>query len=385
MAILSDETVNFAYAQLPWQEDEYGYYFPDQILAPFISAAAECSESTFDYHLSLQEQMSPLNRHRILLPDLHLDKEQSHELVISALKRFDPTLGQRASDAMKDSSRWNTGNTKAGNASGCCYPANTPDNNNPFAVIHYEYDGTINDPVYIAHELGHLLADDGINAAGFSCYDSRSHMAEVQAFFVQCVLYDDLINSDDLDLRKACVQHYIGEMSRNLYDISIGVASFEADHIARGAENEAEVSRSYEAGIMQRLGTSWRSYDKAVFVARDINDPEARDQKGMSNIHQHAMASALATGLFWIAKQMSADDRSEFIDSLMGRNGPKSLSEVVKIAQDKTGLSLTEIADQSMKLLSEPVYLYEDKYAKPAQANASYETDAAAKLPKPCA
>ncbi len=55
--------------------------------------------------------------------------------------------------------------TDPGEADGYCEPPGWQ--GRVTAKIFYQYDGTINDAVYLAHELGHLLSNDLAQAAGY--------------------------------------------------------------------------------------------------------------------------------------------------------------------------------------------------------------------------
>lgn len=53
------------------------------------------------------------------------------------------------------------------------------------AIIDYEYDGSQSSVVYLAHELGHAIADDIQNERGARFSDFTPAEAEEQAYFIQ--------------------------------------------------------------------------------------------------------------------------------------------------------------------------------------------------------
>ena len=53
------------------------------------------------------------------------------------------------------------------------------------AIIDYEYVGTKHSVLYLAHELGHAIADDIQNESGHSFKDFSAWQAEEQAYFIQ--------------------------------------------------------------------------------------------------------------------------------------------------------------------------------------------------------
>lgn len=90
------------------------------------------------------------------------------------------------------------------------------DNPEDYAVIDYEYDGTLDGLVYLAHELGHALADDLQREAGFTHRDNPGHIEEVQAYIIQHAVYQHLtcnpsINSDLADAAEAHYTHTLRE------------------------------------------------------------------------------------------------------------------------------------------------------------------------------
>lgn len=322
------QTEKYAYAIYPWQQDEKGYYFPDFIVDAVLRAAKDVTESSFATYVALDRQggiLSPLNKHRLLLPKPELLWEQSCDLVVEAFAAFDPRLGNRAREVMMDSARWETEKVIPGEAGGCCKLVNQEGDEPPLAVIEYQYDGTICDPVYIAHELGHLFAADFSQVSGAP---PRQHMAEVQAFFMQHVLYDYLMKHANEDIRAAATRHYIGEITRGLYKMPLALGALEVEHAAdKGAE-----AVPYGHIMTSWLGENWGYFESADKLGKNIDQAGERDQRGLRHLHGHSMASILARGLFAAAAQSAGADRQHIADIVLGRNGPKNIVDALSSA-----------------------------------------------------
>ena len=134
--------------------------------------------------------------------------------IISALNDFDADLGRRAAEILSDDLRANmqeTPQTITGMMA--CRPAGITvddlkrmdmylpdfeqrfaphfvrqDNPEDYAIVDFEYDGTTNSVIYLAHEVGHAIADDIQREKGLSFRDFTTDQLEKQAYFVQSAL-----------------------------------------------------------------------------------------------------------------------------------------------------------------------------------------------------
>lgn len=322
------QTEKYAYPQYPWQQDEKGYYFPDFIVDAVLRVAKKMVMPTFEMHVSMDRHgdiLSPLNRHRLLLVKPELSWEQSCHLVGEAFEAFDPRLGNRASEVMLDSARWETQRVIPGEAGGCCKLVDQGKNKPALAVIAYRYDGTISDPVYIAHELGHLFAADFSQETGRIF---RKHMAEVQAFFMQHVLYDYLVKHENEDIRAAATKHYTGEITRNLYNMPVALGALEVEHHAdkeRGAVLYSDIMTSW-------LGENWKYFVTAAELEKSLDQAGERDQRGIRHLHGHAMAAILAAGLLERASQSAGSERQKITDNVLGRDGQRNIVDALASA-----------------------------------------------------
>lgn len=146
----------------------------------------------------------------------YISLDDAKTSIIEALNRFHPSLGTRAAEILYQDDRLII-DEQAEPRTGMmqCRPAGitlahyeennmvipdfekkygphfkTQENPGTFesgtrAVIDFEYTGTPESVLYLAHELGHAIADDIQNENGRSFRDFSSDEAEQQAYFIQ--------------------------------------------------------------------------------------------------------------------------------------------------------------------------------------------------------
>ncbi len=181
---------------------------------------------------------------------LSFSLEDSRYIIAAALNNFDPLLGSRAKDifaagfntgtapvelwsdaeryradanvrdrdaahmkTLQQGARWRLEEVAAGQGFMMrCRPAQTPTsehgdpaNPHPYAVIDYQFDGSLHGVIYMAHEVGHAIGDDCLRALGGTYTPSK--MDEVQAYFVQLTVYDHLCRSPNQRIAKAFRRH----------------------------------------------------------------------------------------------------------------------------------------------------------------------------------
>ena len=140
--------------------------------------------------------------------------QTAKNIILHGLQEFDEELGRRASDILCDERRCNiveTGRPDKGMMA--CRPAGITledlqnadmyipdyqerfgpafirqDNPEDYAIIDFEYHGTAHSLLYLAHELGHAIADDAQREKGVSFRDFTSDQMEEQAYFVQSII-----------------------------------------------------------------------------------------------------------------------------------------------------------------------------------------------------
>ena len=93
----------------------------------------------------------------------------------------------------------------------------TPGNAKAVAMIDYEFDGTINSVIYLAHELGHAIADDSVRENLRTDLSNPSHLKEIQAYLVQTLVTNHLNHESGI---KAAADSYGMEMRSNLQNLA---------------------------------------------------------------------------------------------------------------------------------------------------------------------
>lgn len=356
MFSLNKKTEKYAYPCYSWEKDEQSFYFPDSAIDPYVKEAKRIARSVFQTHINARNiGLSPFNRHRLLIPEPQLSWQESCALVVDAFKRFHPDLGKKAHEVINDHNRWKLKSVDAGEAGGCCHSANCETNPQPYAIIVYNYDGTINDSVYIAHELGHLIADDYVQAAGFTHPDEKRHVLEVQGFFTQSILYNYLMTHPDLSLRQAADSHFIGEITSSLYALPKGIGALEAEKSVLSNQNNAKVRQSYSNVLETWLGERWQEYDKAKRLLDHITESDKRDCWGMCDLHQHPMASIVATGLFLRTMEQNQCGRSRLLGELYGKEGPKGILDVYDKINLHTSVDVQKLAQDTICYIAAPL------------------------------
>lgn len=259
------------------------FLVPDIILDVQKDAIADSTRKAFAMHVQLDEKgdvLPPLNRHRLLIPEPRLDWVEACEIVVAAFTRFDPALGRRAVDVFADKLRINVTQVGVGDASAYVAPSGWQGRSQ--AEMTFESDGTINDVIYLGHELGHLLADDMARAAGYDPKERETWMpkntAEIPAYITQMIVYDYLMNGQpDKDLQNAGRQHFVGEVTRSLYELQVGYAHPQG----------TTLDDAYEARMAAALGPDWKKFEKAAMGRRDSG-----------SLNGHATAAVIAAGLY---------------------------------------------------------------------------------------
>ncbi len=322
----------YAY-RFPADEDSDGYYLPQIVIDSVLAATKTLARFLFEQRLRVEQEHEAdatpsLSQHHIVIKNPFIPLEESKRLVIDALSHFDATLGKKAEAVFHDPARWNFEHAPPGKAGGNCCAANTKDNPAPHAIIRYRYDNTINDPLYIAHELGHLIAND---LATETHSEPKQHMAEVQGFTLQFILYDYLINHQpDIVLRSAASDHFNGEIIRCIYTFPIALGALHVEQLTK-AHNETipkEAIESYPHTMTEWLGEHWQSFNKAHLAYQNLNDRRAR-YDSIHMLHGHSMASVIAAGFFVLASQKPSEEKGKILGSVLGQESHKGLANIL--------------------------------------------------------
>ncbi|MEK7801420.1 MAG: hypothetical protein AAB276_03100, partial [Pseudomonadota bacterium] len=238
-------------------------YSPDSIIIPMIIEARKIDPASSDFRLSLSKAL-----------EQRFTLEESKALIITALDEFDKSLGDKAQEIFQtahynngiadvraeakfrkfsydasntntenpilsknynldvnEESRWNLIPVPPGQCRLMrCLPAESdqkewtniaydPANPHPYAVIEYQFDGTIDAVVYMAHELGHAIADDYGRETGKTYRDNPTHIVEMQAYLTQHIIYDYLKHHQDANIADSACRHFDVTMTQNLNDL----------------------------------------------------------------------------------------------------------------------------------------------------------------------
>jgi hypothetical protein len=320
--------------------DGRGVYFPDAVVDPLMSAAQRVPQAAV--------QPRP---EAVTGPQLPWDK--SRQLILDALEAFDPRLKTRAQalfDAGFDkaaelntlqpendsiatgSSRWQLKQIDTGLSHSVMrsLPANSPrsklnpDNPNPYAVIQFEHDFTINGAIYLAHELGHALADGYINEnLRGKPNTTPEHMNELQAYFVQHIVYDYLRRSPDKALATAAQEHFEGTMRYNLALLPAALPELAA-----------------QKADPQRPAT------------------EPPDPTGPSDAIQrlHSRPASILTALaLYTQAERNPEARHSIVEAVLGGQGPKDVVAALETAGISSPVAMNRLAAQTIKTALSPL------------------------------
>lgn len=371
--MLDPKTGKYASSSLPASADGQGIYFPDAVVEPFVNEARRVVSQTFQAHLARPSEFELLKTGGPFIPEPRIPLEKSRELILEALNNFDPRLGKKAqeifnagfdkaakkdfiedvnSPVTEDDSRWRLRETAPGQARIMrCLPANSaanaydPANPNPHAVIQYEHDGTINSTVYLAHELGHAIADDYINESPKSG-ENPKNLDEFQAYFIQNIVYDHLKKNPDPAIARAAQQHFTATMTQNLYNVPV----------ALGAQ-------AGNAGTIKAcLGPEWEQYKPARDTADSLQAlksgqlsqsfKEAATQKlddRINGLHSRPMGILLASGLATRLQGEDLETRRRVSETLLGRDGPTHINAILSEAGVESPADMGKLARETIR------------------------------------
>ena len=289
------------YALPGWAEDPKGICVPDVVISALLEALLPAARPVFEKHLELEkkELVPELNRHRILIATPQLSWEQSCKLVAAALEATVLSLGERAHHVVEAKKRWKRVQVEPGDCWGCCvYPE---DPSRQKAVIDFGSDGTICDSVYIAHEMGHLLAGDMSQERKLlgKEYLPRKSMGELQSFFTQHALYSYLMNEPRASfLKHEALLHFMAEITRSIYICVAGAAALEACRQHEKGARDIAIKKQCAESLEKMLGPSWASFGRAAWLAENGADNIGEIQNMIWELHAHAAAAIIGGGLY---------------------------------------------------------------------------------------
>jgi hypothetical protein len=360
--MLNTKKEKYASSEFPGRDDAGGYYFADSVVDPFVEKVRDIVPAAFERHRASSEFVWVKNAN---VADIspgsdgrRLSLEQSKALVIEALEKYDPALGAKAKNIL-NSNRLQTASLSEippERTARECYDPDT-------RTIHYErLNGSINDPVMLAHELGHAIADDYIREHGLTDADQKKHMVETQAYFVQHILYDHLRQHPDQDIATAATRHYTATMSRNIYNMAVSLAAADAQkeiNAGRSVDMEAELRRTL--GLHADEYAWWSDFvrervDAAAAAARDTATESGKRKEALKNLdeearylHERPMSILAAGALYEQVKNKDAGVRRRTAEALFSRQGPKDICEVMAVAGVERKEDMKNIANKTIE------------------------------------
>jgi hypothetical protein len=293
--------VSAIYAFPGWAEDSKGICLPDDVVKALVDALLPAARTIFEKHAELdrKEAVPHLSRHRILIPAPQLAWDQSCRLVVDALEKSVPPLGERARYVVDAKKRWKRVQVEPGDAWGrCLYPE---DKTREKAIIDFGSDGTICDAVYIAHEMGHLLAGDMSQEKKLvgDDYYPRKSISELQSFFAQHALYAYLMQDPRTSFLKEEAQlHFIAEITRSVYNCVLSIVAIEAFRQSEKGVKEADIRQQSGDTLEKMLGPGWEFYAPAAKLAASGAEDLLLLKNTLWGIHAHAAGAIIAAGLF---------------------------------------------------------------------------------------
>lgn len=337
---LSRKTEKYNCPILPdWAKNEPDFHLPDSVLGPFLDIAKPHIKSAFE---------KDLNRYRADILEPRLTLQESLELVVAAFENFDPRLGAKARAIIADPTKWQLSEAPPGKAGGRITETHSRDGKIQNG-IQYAHDGTINDSVYIAHELGHLMAYDFAEDAGLhprAAFGANPpHLWETQGFFGQHILYDHLMSQTErLDLKKASTLHFVGEISRSLYEWPILLAQLKL---------QREEITDHLPLVRKWLGDDgdcavW-NFDAQMQDANMVQDRSWQLHGG------HMTAAVISAGIFQTAKD-NPEKRKKIVDALLIQSKKKRhILDVLEAAGVETDAGMQNFAETAVKQVLAPL------------------------------
>ena len=285
--------------------------------------------------------------------------DKAKKLIEEALEKFDPALAAAAREVLNDPARMNVREVPAGEGimmrvrAGGLRPEDAMDfkkhpahdalkkvfpidhNANARAVVDFQYDGTMKSVIYLAHELGHAVADDMQIKAGHTYRDNPQHMQEMQAYIVQSIVNLGLRDNPDPAIAKAAQQHLNHEISKQVAAYPLAQAAMETlDNLKEGRPTDAP------ALLEAMLGKNWKAAidsdpsNEAVFKAMQAGGPDAAEklESAVTRLNDRPTSQLLGLSIAERLQTQDAATKTAVTRAALGREGPKSMTHVLEIA-----------------------------------------------------
>jgi len=323
--------------------------FSAPVIEAISTAAHQVAAQTFAAHAAQPAEFALLQKP--LVTDAAIPLEDSKAMIIEALHDFDPALGAKAAAMLQNKNILNITDVPAGTAYMMrCRPAGytNPGEENPenHPIIDFDYDHTIQSTVYLAHELGHAIADDYQREAGHDFETNPTHMIETQAYLVQNIVYQHLKSHPDQNIALAAQRFSATEMARNIYDLSLA-------HAAQDALEDFAQNKTPNPAIIfeNRFGQGWekfvtdypaagRVFDAvATLGSTENSDARQKLQNEAQRLHERPTSILIAACIASHLETQDIEQRRKTSETVLGRHGAKNITDALEAAGLATGLN----------------------------------------------
>ncbi len=207
---------------------------PDVVIKSIMRATrrADIAQRAYTNNKLLLDQDDPLT-HPL---SQRCDVTQTKNLVQAALSAFSEPVAEKIARILSLPSLIVQ---QEGPSGAWCYNATET---RPLGQIYLSRDLTLNDPIYLGHEAGHMMANHFALEETREYWESMApkNIAEIPAFVTQFMMYDYLCHRPDMALD--CTRHFINDVCHMVYEHQI--ASSPCD--VHFPELEAKEERSYQ-------------------------------------------------------------------------------------------------------------------------------------------
>lgn len=339
-----------------------GLYYPDSIVDSVLNESFKTTPSMFRNHLGKPEEFSLLDAPTGQIIQKRFTLNQSKDLVIKAFSDFDPELGRRAKVIFDDPARWNLQEVAPGTARMMrSRPAESPgDEYNPpnplsHSVIDYDFDGTIDAVVYLAHEVGHSIADDYAREAGGSFRNTPGHLNEFQAYLPQQILYGSLMQNPDPEIAEAGRRQYLATIATSLYNLPLGLEAKKTEIALREGKTPSHNT------VKDWFGDDWNRHTRADEIIKTLQatgadtGPKGILGEQIRSMHERPLGVLVSAALYEHLKTEDLTTRRRTLETLFqpfDQNGSKGISEVLSTSGIEHASQMGQIMDRTLKSAS---------------------------------
>ncbi len=321
--------INYAFLDDPESRADYPsdvVYIPDAFFDALIGEVLPAFESG-----RLAERVAPHlhmvegRKNRIIIPGPSFTWEESKKNVTAMLETLDPEIASLLETLTANGWIDLSAATAPGLCEGVCDPTDRRSDGRP-STIRFTYDGTINDPVYLSHELGHFANDaasPGFDWESASLNRTAACLRETQAFFLQHAFYDsDCVPA----LQGALRQHCQAEAFQCLGNLRQDLAVLEKTRALSDEERHSHEGFEQQEDAFRRLH---------------------------NNVHRPAFF--IAAGLYERFRKMETTQKKNFLDLLYrSGNGGPAMENVLRAAHIKDYQDFRKMVREGLDRVLQP-------------------------------